>query len=381
MIGFQSVRLIKLTHFSRIQLNFVDSLPGLKRYSPDEKREQNPTGVIMNKLTKTLILSTFLASTAAGIASAADKVLTVSHWAGPKHTMAADVFPWLNEQYKACSGGSLSLKVENGLAPPPAQYDTIRDGVADIGWIVHGYTPGKFKTTKLIELPGTKGNAEQMSSAFQMTHEKYLAAAKEAKGVKVLANFVHGPGMVNTIEKLDGYKAMSGMKLRVGGGVANAIGSALGVAGVNVPAPAVYETIASGVAEGVMFPAETLFSFKINELVKYSYSNPDGMYTTSFGMILNSDTYDSLDDAQKACVDKLSGVELAGKIGSFWDAADKLGLAESVKSGLTVVEASAEDRAYFKEKTAGIEAEVIKEVGERGVDGKAALEFLRAQIK
>ena len=32
-------------------------------------------------------------------------------------------------------------------------------------------------------------------------------------------------------------------ELRVGGGVANAIGRALGVAGVNVPAPKVYETI------------------------------------------------------------------------------------------------------------------------------------------
>ena len=69
-----------------------------------------------------------------------------------------------------------------------AQYDTIRDGVADIGWIVYGYTPGfgeigKFETTKLAELPGNTGNATEMSVAFQMTHEKYLAAAKEAKGV------------------------------------------------------------------------------------------------------------------------------------------------------------------------------------------------------
>jgi len=34
------------------------------------------------------------------------------------------------------------------LALPPAQYDTIRDGVADIGWIVHGYTPGEHQYRK-----------------------------------------------------------------------------------------------------------------------------------------------------------------------------------------------------------------------------------------
>jgi len=122
-----------------------------------------------------------------GNALAADRVLTMSHWAGPKHAMASTFYPWFNEQLSNCSGGSLTVKLENGLAPPPAQYDTIRDGVADLGWIVHGYTKGKFLTTKMIELPGLPGNAESKSVAFQMAHEKFFAAAKEAKGVKVLA--------------------------------------------------------------------------------------------------------------------------------------------------------------------------------------------------
>ena len=335
----------------------------------------------MNSTLKVLLASAVAASFVAGSAHAADKVLTASHWAGPKHAMATKVFPWMSEQLKACSGGSLSLKIENGLAPPPAQYDTIRDGVADIGWIVHGYTKGKFLTTKMIEMPGLPGNAESMSVAFQKTHEKFFAAAKEAKGVEVLANFVHGPGVVNTAEKITSYKQLEGKKIRVGGGVANAVGKALGVAGVNMPAPAVYEAISSGVAEGVFFPLETLYSFKINELTKYSFKNPDGMYTTSFGLILNSDTYNGLEDAHKACVDKIRGVEMARTIGKFWDEADTIGATESAKTGSVVVEASAEERAYFKEKTAGIEAEVLKEIDSRGIDAKAALEFMKSELK
>ena len=56
---------------------------------------------------------------------AADKVLTVASWAAPFHTQNENFFPWMNEQFKSCSGGSLSLKVEYGLAPPPALYDSI----------------------------------------------------------------------------------------------------------------------------------------------------------------------------------------------------------------------------------------------------------------
>lgn len=333
----------------------------------------------MQKFTRTLTMAA-VTLTLANTALAADKVLTVSHWTGPKHAMATMVFPWINEQYQACSGGTLSLKIENGLAPPPAQYDTVRDGVADIGWIVHGYTPGKFITTKIAELPGNSGNAESMSIAFQRTHDKYLADAKEAKGVEVLANFVHGPGMLNTIEKVTSYKQVEGLKLRVGGGVANSVGKALGVAGVNVPAPAVYETIASGVAEGVFFPGESLYSFKIAELIKYSFKNPDGMYTTSFGVLMNSDSYDDLSDEHRACVDATRGEMLSGQIGKFWDQADSIGVEKAIEEfGLVITEVSEEERAYFTELTSGIEAEVLQGLTDRGVDAQAALEYLRSQ--
>ncbi len=333
------------------------------------------------KTLKMLVAPVVMCAAVTGTAQAADQTLTFSHWAGPKHAMATKVYPWLNDQLSECSGGSLTVKLENGLAPPPAQYDTVRDGVADLGWIVHGYTKGKFLTTKMIELPGLPGNAEEMSVAFQMTHEKFFADAKEAKGVEVLSHFVHGPGVVNTANEITSYKDMEGMKIRVGGGVANQVGEALGVAGVNMPAPAVYEAISSGVADGVFFPLETLYSFKINELTKYSFKNPDGMYTTSFALVLNEDTYNDLSDDHKACVDGVRGVEMSRQIGKFWDEADAVGEAESAKTGSVVVIASDEERAYFKEKTAGIEAAVLKEVASRGVDAEAALEFMKSQLQ
>ena len=100
---------------------------------------------------------------------AADKVLTVASWAAPFHTMNENVFPWVSSQLNNCTGGSLSLKVEYGMAPPPAMYDTVRDGVADISWIVYGYTPGKFVNTMIAELPGIPGNARQ-----NLLHSKRL---------------------------------------------------------------------------------------------------------------------------------------------------------------------------------------------------------------
>ncbi|MEK9744663.1 MAG: TRAP transporter substrate-binding protein [Candidatus Puniceispirillum sp.] len=333
----------------------------------------------MNNITTT-VASALSAALIAARASAASITLTVASWAGPKHVMNASFFPYYKDAIEKCSGGDLTLKVEFGLAPPPALYDTVRDGVADMTWVVHGYTPGKFLTTKLAELPGVPGNSQSISVAYQKTWEKYLEAAGEAKGVQTLSVFVHGPGMVHTIPEVRSFKDLEGMKLRVGGGVANDIGTALGVAGVNVPAPAVYETLASGVAEGVFFPMETMYAFKVAEHAKHSYVNPDGMYTTSFGLLLNQDTYDSLSDKQRGCIDGNRGPELTKVIGGMWDEADAIGLREAKKMGLKIIEWSQKERDYFKAKTASIEAKVLGEISSRGVDAKAALDYFKSQL-
>ena len=309
------------------------------------------------------------------------KELIVASWAAPFHTQNENVFPWMNDQLNSCSGGTLGLKVEYGLAPPPALYDSIRDGVADMTWIVYGYTPGKFVTTFIAELPLIPGNAQEKSVAFQKTYEKYLEAAGEAKGVQILANFTHGPGMANTKAKITSYKELEGVKMRVGGGVANKIGTALGIAGVNAPAPKVYEIMSGGVADGVLFPFETMHAFKIAELAKYSLHNPEGMYTTAFAVIMNDDTYNDLSASHKKCIDDLRGVSLSRKIGNYWDKADDVGKASAADYNHELTVASTEERQYFRDKMGPVVDEVLNSINSVGVDANAALAYFKEQVK
>ena len=97
---------------------------------------------------------------------------------------------------------------------------------------------------------------------------------------------------------------------------------------------------------------------------------------------MSDDTYQDLSDEHRACVDKVRGVEMARQIGQFWDEADLVGLGKSQEEfGLKINIASDEARAHFKEATSGIKADVLKGVDSRGIDGKAALEYMLSNIK
>ena len=115
---------------------------------------------------------------------------------------------------------------------------------------------------------------------------------------------------------------IAGMKLRLGSGVLGDVGAALGATGIRVPAPKVYETLASNSADGVIMPMETKKSFKLFEVVKHSYEVPGGFYRGSFAVVMNQETFDRLSDADRAALDGVFGETLSRVAGKAWDVID-----------------------------------------------------------
>jgi TRAP-type C4-dicarboxylate transport system substrate-binding protein len=154
---------------------------------------------------------------------------------------------------------------------PPGTFDAVRNGLADLSFTVHGYTPGRFATTQFVEVPFLGDSSEVTSVAFQRMYVKNPAIADEHKGVKVLAVFTHGPGIVfNTKKPVAKMDDLTGMKWRVGGGMVNEISKALGMNVTLKPAPESYELLSTGVMDGTLFPAESVEGFKIDKVIKYA---------------------------------------------------------------------------------------------------------------
>ena len=315
-------------------------------------------------------------------AIAADHTLTISSWAPPTHGINATMWPKIIKMMEDATGGKVTAQIKYRLGPPPAQMDLVQDGAADLSWIFHGYQAGRFTATKLIELPGYEGNAETASVAYWRVHDAHLGAADEHRGVKLVALMTHGPAHLHSARKITSLEQVSGMKLRVPGGVGGDAGAALGATGIQVPAPKVYETLASNAADGVVMPYEARKGFKLTEVAQNVYEIPGGLYRGSFAIIMNQETFDGLpEDVRKALDEKVFGEPASRMAGTVWDAIDVAGREVTMATADNSINpASGADVAAWEAIAAKIREDVLAEIDAKGIDARAAHEMVKAEM-
>ena len=310
-----------------------------------------------------------LAAASVAPAHAADVTLTLSSWVPPNHALTRSQMEWCQEVSKATASRIKCNQLAKAVAPPPGTFDAIRDGLADVSFSVQGYTPGRYVLTQLVEQPFLGGeSAETTSVAYQTVHDKYFAKLNEHKGLKVLGVFTHGPGQIfnskHPIAKLDDF---DGLKIRVGGGMVNDIGKALGVNITLKPASQAYELLSSGVMDGVFFPAESIKGFKIEKLIKYRTDFPGGLYNTSFAIVMNPATWAKISKEDQATITKLSGTHIATLFGKNWDNDDRVSSAYMQAEGIQTIKADKAFTETVRKRTAALEAKWVKEAKAKGL--------------
>ena len=291
-------------------------------------------------------LFTMAASLVALTAGAqAQTVLTASSWVPPTHGLTVAQKEWCDTVQARTSNRVRCNILPRAVTPAPGTFDAVKNGLVDVSFTVHGYTPGRFVLTQMAELPFLGDRAEPISVAFHRVASKHPEFAAEHQGVKVLAYFTHGPGIVfNTKKPITRVEDLSGLKFRVGGGMVNEISKALDMNVTLKPAPDSYELLSSGVMDGTLFPAESTDSFKIDKIIKHATTFPGGLYNTSFVFMMNQGKYDKLAPEDKKVVDELSGEYVARLFGKAWDRVDEIALANMQKNGVKMTKA---DNAFI----------------------------------
>jgi TRAP-type C4-dicarboxylate transport system substrate-binding protein len=313
---------------------------------------------------------------------AAQTVLTVSSWVPPTHSLSVAQKEWCDLVEKNSSGKIKCNVLPRAVAAPPGTLDAVKNGLADVSFTVHGYTPGRFVLTQMAEFGFLGDAAEPLSVAFNKVAMKHPQFTQEHQGVHVLAFFTHGPGIVfNTKKPVTKLEDLQGLKWRVGGGMVNEISKTLGMNVTLKPAPESYELLSGGVMDGTLFPAESIESFKIDKIIKYATTFPGGLYNTSFVFMMNQAKYDKLSADEKKAVDAASGETAARIMGRNWDKVDRRAYALMQANNVQVTKADAKFVADVKAKTSALEAKWVKDAEAKGLkDAAKVLAEFRSEI-
>jgi TRAP-type C4-dicarboxylate transport system substrate-binding protein len=256
-------------------------------------------------------------------ATAEPITLKFSHFLGPQSFFQVDVAePWAKE-LAAKTNGQVKVEIHDGTSPlgkVTEQAGNAKDGKVDVALGLRGAEGDRFPGSSLIELPFVVPSALRGSQALWGLYKDQTLAGEYAD-YKVLALFVHNPGLIHTKDKrVLNISDLEGLRLRSPN---KTVAAALDYAGatpvvlqVNDVMPAVKENKIDGIVTNWGNPLQGF-----NDYMKFHTDTQ--FYTSVFFVVMNKEKYASLPPDIRAAVDAISGDALVTRFGNLWNEWDK----------------------------------------------------------
>lgn len=292
------------------------------------------------------------------------------------------LYPWFKQVAKATEGRVVIEPTAKSLGAPPRQNQLIIDGIADVAWVVHGYTAGVFPLSEMVELPFITRSGEANATAYWSVFNKFFKPAGMHKDSHVLTIFLHAPGNIyNSKREIATLADFSGLKIRIPNSVTSDALKLLGAVPVAAPVTKLRDGLAKKIFDGTAFTSEAVEAFKISKFIKHATIIPGGIYNVSFAITMNSSKWNKISAKDKATIMKLGGANLGGLgFGRHWDKRDAAAPAKLMADGVTYNTLSGSALTELKAKLAVFEKRWIVKANAAGIDGAAALKMFRAEV-
>lgn len=293
----------------------------------------------------------------------------------PKHNMQVDVWePWA-EKIKKQSNGQVTVTMFPGgaLGKPGDHYSLVEKGLADIVYILHDYTPGRFPMTTVFELPFMAPNSAKTSTAMWKTFEQLPELQKEYNKVKVLALFCHPPGHFHTTKKpIKSIEDLKGLKVRT---VSPAVTDALKLFGsipVEMPITETYTALERGVVDGTVIDWGGFRIFKLDDLTKYS--TVTDFYVVTMAVLMNKRKWNKLPENIKTILSENTGQSLSKWCGDAYDSLDGPSRMRVKEKGIEIIELPETAKDKLRQQTMVQRENWVKTMTAKGYPGQKVLD-------
>ena len=320
-------------------------------------------------------MAAFALTTAPHRANAQQFQFKYTDYNPPGNFITFEIERWSKEMMDK-SGGRIKIDVfpSSQMGPIPRQFDLVRTGVADFGFILLGSTPGRFPLTELSQLPGLFPNAYTASVALQENFDKYLA--KEFADVKMLYLFT-GPSLpLLTKKPVRTLSDASGLRIRQPDPIHAQLIQALGAAPTAVQPGDVADALQKGTVDGVIMGYSGVTAFQLHQVARYSTEWNTGV--VAFAMVMNKDSYEKLPADLKKNFDDTTGMTGAMRGGAEFDRDDKGSRGVTGKAGVQFIEPAPGDQKKIEELGVQLGEKAAAALEAKGLPAKAFLAAMKA---
>jgi TRAP-type C4-dicarboxylate transport system substrate-binding protein len=321
-------------------------------------------------------------SVAISPATAEPITLKFSHFLGPSSFFQVDlVEPWAKE-LEAKTNGQVRVEIFNASSPlgkPTEQANQVKAGTVDIALGLRGAEGDKFPGSSIIELPFLVPNALAGSRALWALYADGTLA-DEHKDYKVLALFVHNPGLVHTANKrVVNLADLKGLRFRAPNKTVAAALEHVGAVPVVLQVNEVMEAVKGGKIDGIVTNwGNPLQGF--NDYMKFHTDTQ--FYTAAFFIVMNREKYQNLPAAARRAIDELSGEAWSAKFGPLWDKWDQPVRQGAAAPGHEVIVPDAATMAAWREGLRPVSERYLADLAAHGFpNARAVYEKLAGALR
>ncbi len=238
----------------------------------------------------------------------------------------------------------------------------VRDGLADVGFVLPPYYPAEYSTNlflhemnlliNLVENPTGKEPLAFGGAMLEYTFNNCPECLAENKaqnqvytggGVTPLYNLLCKDVNVTSIEDL------KGLRLRAGGAGFVRFAEAFGAQGVRLPVSEAYEGLDQGILDCAMLSAPELTNYSLHEVVTdITLAVPGGAFAGVSSANVNADRWKAMDDASRSAL-LWGGSQMSASTTWNFYTDDNAAIEHAREKGINIVQGDAELLAAVKE--------------------------------
>ena len=252
--------------------------------------------------------------------------------------------PGVDANLRGYWGGSLGRS-------PFKQYELVKNGVADITWVLPAYTPGQFPQLHVFELPFLAATGVESSVAAWRITEAGLAEG--FKDTHPIGLWTSAPSNVFSRVAIKSLYDLKNSKIRSVGSVHARWIKNFGAAPQTMASTKMNEALNRGMIDGAIQGWTGMRTFKSMALVDYVHEVPVG--TIPFILLMNKSTWNKLSAPTKAAFRKHAGLKMARIGGAAYDSITaKIRQGQIKKGRIKFVEADAELTKRYERDSAAV---------------------------